>query len=1020
MIPKRWLDRFLEFGLMGLVGSGGAIVPFSTTTFAQVVADPSIGTIVTPNGTTFEITNGTTVGGNLFHSFSRFDVPTGGVASFLNNPNIVNVFSRVTGGTASQIDGIVRSAGTANLFLMNPSGIVFKQNARLDVGGSFVATTANAIQFGDRGAFSAFLSEPPSQLLTVDPSAFLFNQTNVAPIQSNTRNLGVQEGKSLLLIGGDVTLNNSFLYVDYVAGGRVELGGLAAPGKIDLTADGSIFYLGFPSNVPRANVFLNNNSSVDVKTGGGGSIAINAQNVMLQNSQLLAGIDGGYGSIDSKAGNIDINALEAVVVEESSNIVNHVFSNNVGSSGDINIQAQKLIVRDSQVGASIFGSGNAGKIVVHAFDSVELSGEDPAQGGNRGYPGGLFAQVETAGKGQGGSIIIDTQRLSVIDGSKIQVATFGDGNAGNLSIRANEVNVLDTSSPNFYSTTINAGVSRDPFSTVTPASGNGGTLTIKTKHLNILGQGAEVAADTFGIGNAGDLTIDTERLVVRNGGQVSASTFSFGSAGTLVIHASEFVELSGDSGEDGAPGGILAQVNQNGRGRGGNLVLETKRLSISDGSKIQVATFGDGDAGNLFIRADEIDLFDTPNATNFFSTAINAGVTRDPRFTRQPTGNGGDLTIETGRLSIRNGAEVTVDTSGQGNAGRLLIKATDLVEVVGQNSFLTADVNSRATGRGGSLTIEAKRLSIRDGGQVGSSTFGIGSAGDVFVYASDIDVLGASANGNPSGLFSTSSQNARGNGGNLFIEARNLNLSNSGRLSAQSRGVGTGGNITVNARNIRIRSNSSIRTISNSGDGGNIALNAQTIVALENSDILAFAPAGRGGNITFNTRAFLSDPLYRPSPSITDRAVLNALLTNGRVDVNASGTVSGTVNGVPDISFLQNSLTQLPTSLTDTTQLLANSCIIRRGQQNGSFTITGSGGLPQRPGDAPVSPFPTGVVRNVVVASATDETDKQSPPAVSSASNPLPRPWKLGDPIIEPQGVYELANGELVMSRECK
>lgn len=329
---------------------------------------------------------------------------------------------------------------------------------------------------------------------------------------------------------------------------------------------------------------------------------------------------------------------------------------------------------------------------------------------------------------------------------------------------------------------------------------------------------------------------------------------------------------------------------------------------------------------------------------------------------------------------------------------------------MGRNAFLTADVNSGASGRGGSLTIEAKRLSIRDGGQVGSSTFGVGNAGNVFVHSNDIDISGAAANGNPSGLFSTSSQNARGNGGSLFIEARNLILSNSGRLSAQSRGVGTGGNITVNVRNIRIRSNSSIRTISNSGDGGNIALNAQTIVALENSDILAFAPAGRGGNITFNTRAFLSDPLYRPSPSITDRTVLNALLTNGRVDVNASGTVSGTVNGVPDISFLQNSLTQLPTSLTDTTQLLANSCIIRRGQQNGSFTITGSGGLPQRPGDASVSPFPTGEVRSLSTQNGQTETTMPSAEV---------RPWKLGDPIVEPQGVYKLAGGELVMSREC-
>ena len=300
--------------------------------------------------------------------------------------------------------------------------------------------------------------------------------------------------------------------------------------------------------------------------------------------------------------------------------------------------------------------------------------------------------------------------------------------------------------------------------------------------------------------------------------------------------------------------------------------------------------------------------------------------------------------------------------------------------------------------------VKAKRLSVRDGGQVGSSTFGIGNAGDVFVHATDVDIFGSAANGNPSGLFSTSSRNARGNGGSLFIEAKNLNLGDSGRLSSQSRGSGTAGNITVDARNIRMRNNSDILTISNSGDGGNIVLAAKTIVALENSDILAFAPAGKGGNIRFNTRAFLSNPLYRPTPPTTDRAALNALLTNGRVDVNASGAVSGVIAGVPDITFLQNGLNQLPTNPIDTSALLANSCIARRDRRNSTFYITGSGGLPLRPGDAPTSPYPG---------------ELQSIPSGSSASRPASKPWKIGDAIVEPQGAYQLPDGQLILSREC-
>jgi filamentous hemagglutinin family protein len=1089
MTMKGW-----QLALVCLLGGGGAIVGIANPALAQVVADPSIGTVVTPTGTTYQITGGTTVGGrNLFHSFSRFDVPIGGIANFQNAATFANIFARVTGGTRSDIQGLIRSQGTANLFLMNPSGIVFGRTAQLNIGGSFVATTASAIQFPGGAEFS---SNSPvnsqSSLLTVNPSAFLFRQVNVAPIQSNSANLRVGDGRSLLLLGGDVILDNSSLSVATVVGGRAELGGLAASGQVDLAVDGSIFRLSFPNDVLRGDVTLKNSSAVNVIAGGGGSIAVHARNLnVLDGSSLVAGIESGKGSSTSQAGDITLDATEIIRVDQSSFVENVVYPNAIGNSGNIDvttgsllilngsdlgafvagkgrlgdivakvrdridiagtssngqyvsgifnqinagatgqggtirivtdsllltdgavmrastfgngnagnidIQAQQVILRNSSISASIFGSGNAGNLTIHASELVDLSGIPV---GNRG-PGGLFAQIERDGTGHGGNLIIETKRLNVSNGSKVQVASFGTGDAGNLFIYASDINVFNTTESR-YSTSIDADIATD------------------------------VGATNIPKGNGGNLTIVTDRLKVTDGAMVSASSYGAGNAGNMIIHASEFIELSGDSGENGGPGGLQAQVNPGAIGHGGSLTVKTRRLSISNGSKVQVATFGDGDAGNLFIRADEIELFDTPDANNFFSTAINAGITRDPRFLEDPKGNGGTLTIETGRLSIRNGTEVTVDTSGQGNAGRLLIQAKDLVEVVGQNSFLTADVNSRATGRGGSLTIETRRLSIRDGGQVGSSTFGIGNAGDVFVRATDIDLVGTSANSDSSGLFSTSSRNARGNGGNLFIETRNLSLQDGAILTSRSRGQGNAGSITADisgmlqannstisttaekssggaisiaAGSIRLRGNSDIRTdiASGKGGGGNITLTANSIIALNDSDILAFARDGQGGNITLNTRAFFGQN-YRPAPPGNDPATLDG---NNRVDVNASGAVSGIIT-LPDTTFIQNSLTQLPQTFTDTSTLLASSCIVRRRQQGSSFTVTGSGGLPDRPDNPSTSPFPTGEVRSV-------EADRGQ----TTTQNSSELSWKIGDPIVEPQGVYQLPDGQLVMSREC-
>ncbi|MBO3458178.1 filamentous hemagglutinin N-terminal domain-containing protein [Aetokthonos hydrillicola Thurmond2011] len=863
--------------LLGLAVSNVCIFSTNCTT-AQITPDGTLpnNSNVTLNGRVFNITGGTQAGRNLFHSFQQFSIPTGGTASFNNRLDVQNIFSRVTGGSVSSIDGIIKANGTANLFFLNPSGIIFGKNASLNVGGSFVATTANAIQFGNLGSFSANVPNNP-ELLTVNPTALFYNQivknasiqnsstapAGIAPTGEDSSGLRVRDGKSLLLVGGNVSMDGGQLNA---YGGRVELGGLAASGNINLILDGNNLRLGFPENVTRASVSLTNQAFVDVSGAGRGDIAVNAQNIeILGGSLLYAGIGQGLGTPETKAGDITLNATEQVKVQQGSQIRNDVYLNATGTGGDLTITTKDLLVSDgAKVGANTFAVGKGGNLTVNALNT-QLIGTS-TDGSTRS---GLYTFAGRGSTGDVGNLTINTQDLLVRDGAEVSTSTLGAGKAGDLTVNATgSVQVIGRS-----------------------ADGRQ------------LASGLFASANQGSTGDAGNLTITAKDLLVRDGAEVIVSTFSAGKGGNLTVNASNSVKLIGTSADGSFTSGLFAEATLNSTGdaavgKAGSLTITTKDLLVDDGAEVSASTFG--------------------------------------------VGKGGDLTIKVQNLLVQNGARVSASTFGAASQG--------------------------STGDAGDLTITARDVLV-ERGQISTGTFGKGKGGNLIVNADHIQLIGRIVNVNTAagGLLASAEPGSTGNAGNLTITTQDLTVSDGASVLVDSRGMSNAGIMTINANRIRLDNEASLNANTRSPNkdpnreqatinvnspllilsrgsnittnatgtgviGGNINIDTDVLAVVKKSNISANSTDARGGRVVINTQG-----LFR-SPDSTITATGANFQLNGTVQINT-----------PEVDP-SHGLVTLPTVSEKPPKLVDSNCRAFNEIAGGSnFTITGRGGLPPSP-----------------------------------------------------------------------
>ncbi|MEH2153267.1 two-partner secretion domain-containing protein [Nostoc sp.] len=802
-----------------LTGSILSALLFAQSSAAQVIPDATlpVGERSQVSGNpNVQIDGGVRRGGNLFHSFSQFSIPTDGSAYFNNAVDVQNIFSRVTGGSISSIDGLIRANGTANLFLLNPNGILFGPNASLNIGGSFVATTATAIGFPNGEVFSSDATQPlPSQLLNVNPNALFFNQLAAQPIinQSTANNgtgLQVPPGQSLLLVGGEVRLEGGQIVS---LGSRVELGGVAGQGIVGLSETAGDRRLSFPSTVARSDVFLSNNAQINVRGGGGGSIAVTAQNVALSESSILrSGINSGLGFAGAQAGDIQLDAIDRIDITDGSFIANVVRPGGIGNTGGINITTGWLALtgRGAALNVGTDGQGNAGSVNINARDTVSVDGS-----------AAVFNSVGQTGVGNTGGINITTGSLALTQGFQLQAYTAGQGNAGSVSINARDTVSLDgsivfndveqTGVGNTGGINITTGslalIGGASLNASTNGQGNAGSVSINAQDtVSLDGSTVLNSVGQTGVGNTGGINITARALALTRGSQLNASTDGQGNAGSVSINAQDTVSLDGI---------VFNIVGQTGVGNTGGINITTGSFALTQGSQLLASTDGQGNAGSVSINAQDTVSLD---GSSVFNTVAQTGV-----------GNTGGINITTGSFVLTRGSQLLANTDGQGNAGSVSINAQDTVSLDGSSVFNT--VAQTGVGNTGGINITTGSFVLTRGSQLLANTDGQGNAGSVSINAQDTVSLDGSS------VFNTVGQTGVGNTGGINITTGSLALTRAGQLITSTSGQGNASDITINARD----------RVSIDGESLDGAIGSAIFSRVEPNGI------GRGGNLVITT-----------------------------------------------------------------------------------------------------------------------------------------------------------------------
>jgi filamentous hemagglutinin family protein len=639
----------------------------------SVTLDGSYGTSGALTGPNYQITAGMGMlkGNNLFQSFGTFNLVNGESATFSGPANVQNILARVTGGSPSSIDGTINSSiAGANLFFLNPAGVMFGANVQVNVTGSFVVGTANYAKLSDGNIFYADVNHPiADQGLTSAPvSAFGFLTPTPQPVSFVNSQIGSQPTSPLTgiqVIGGDITLDGAALLTP---GGNLSFFSAASSGEVpfSLTPSSTQYSTAATTVTKFGSIGLTHGARAEIDGVGGGAVVIRGGKITIDNSDITSGNTGNVigGDISVQADQLTLTSGGFIGTEsfQSSGARSGSITVNVTGDLDIDGTVPGMTGNTSQISANSSSSGDSGSVTANVGGVIDLNDGD------------IFSNTDSSG--HGGTVTVNAGSMSMEGNAQLSSHTIGAGDAGtiNLTLRGS-LTMMDT-----------AGIVADTLN-----SGNGGNVHVSASQINMTGQTLISANTLLFSGKGGNVTVQTSSLSIQGKGDEP-----FGSLG------------------------ITAQTEAASSGNGGVIDVTASTLSLNGGAVISSASTGlsTGNGGSVSVTTNQGQLAgrssitassEETNAGSIQITAADSFTLSDGSSVSSSAGeNGGDVTLKVGRLLYLTNSNIqafagVISFLGQQTGltgGNILI---DPEFVILNNSFISANDLSPG-GKDGNIT----------------------------------------------------------------------------------------------------------------------------------------------------------------------------------------------------------------------------------------------------------------------------------------------------------------------------